>query len=117
MIKANELRIHNYLDYKGSLFILDVKMIYAFSSGDLQYNMDELNPIPLTEEILLNFGFEKGGSEWILSTKESSFIIEQEDDKFYYTGGEGCKLSRYFDKVHELQNLAFEIERIELKLN
>ena len=112
---VNELRIGNQLFQSGKIAIIS-NISTSIDDWDRINNKRLLDckPIPLTEEFLLKFGFQKFCSEWILSTKETSFIIEREDDRFYYTGGEGCKLSRYFDKVHELQNLCFALTGTEL---
>jgi hypothetical protein len=65
MIQANELRIGNYVFHQGKPLqitnVLDwcVNMEFGEVSGDRNNEIDinEIDPIPLTEEILLKCGF------------------------------------------------------------
>lgn len=56
-MKANELRINNSVLLHGDIMHIDATDILVFSQGKLLFE-----PIPLTEEWLLKFGFEKRDS-------------------------------------------------------
>lgn len=59
MIQANELRINNRYRLNGKGFTLDMKMMYAFCSGSFQYDLADVEGIPLSEPLLLKLGFIK----------------------------------------------------------
>ena len=70
-MKANELRIGNYLIYKEEIHKvrgldishgLVIEPIKIPHEGYPCVHSDTIKPIPLTEEWLLKFGFEKGHS-------------------------------------------------------
>lgn len=109
MIAATELRIGNYVSYCQPDDISIVKGIY--SDVDVLLNWarvftKDLFGIPLTEELLLKCGAKLEGSEWQIEYEDTTFIFEGSLGRgFYYTGGEGCKLSVLFYNLHELQNM------------
>ena len=106
MIKPQELRIGSLLDVDGNIIKVG-KIEENFISWNiakdtakfkiwnpfLPISDKRINPIPLTEEILLNFGFE---IEWLLS-----------DSKGYYVLINNKKIRIKF--VHSLQNLFFSL--------
>lgn len=110
-MKASELRIGNYYmfaDYNGIVY-RQVKEIKHNQFGLLS-DYDEVNfeicrPIPITEEWLLKFGFEK----------EMSYYISKESNiEFYLSNGNlYCELhgETVFNiiYVHQLQNLHFAL--------
>lgn len=117
-INPKELRIGNiiYDNLSGAYaVILGVESnLVKYSVPLLNKEYDEcpphedvLIPIPLTEEILLNnCNAKQSGNEWQIKCNGASFIFEGNlHDGYYYTGGEGCKLSNLFYNVHELQNI------------
>lgn len=99
-MEANELRINNYYELKGSVLdggICQLKNLNDFIHiGNLIKN-DLVKPIPLTEEWLLKFD----KIEWI--SKDVGGI-------FYWFNGE----KKYLKFVHLLQNTYFCIEQKEL---
>ena len=124
MIQPQELRIGNYVDVLGK--IDQVKSIdenehggfCKFKENPYQYylihNGEEIvKPIPLTEEILLKFGFEKkSGSEFknerfIYRFKQRDLIIE--GFEYDYNG-----ILCYPEFVHQLQNIYFALTEEEL---
>lgn len=131
MIKANELRVGNLLFETGIIdgyenlpdsekltvivaVINDIDQVVR----DLQDNMhayDSLYPIPLTEEWLLKFGFEKDWTGYALEDKNSlSFSVTKN----------GAYLACWLDRslgitikyVHQLQNLYFALTGEELTI-
>lgn len=126
MIKANELRIGNWvLAGKMTEPIQVFTISYERQDGYLinkSIPIAHLRPIPLTPKIFERLGFEKGNSysssyeliEWRLDY----FYIYKEGDSFYwertkeeFVGGVEIKY------IHQLQNLYYCIECKELTLN
>lgn len=132
MIAANELRIGNWVMYDNRLF-----QIEAISRSLPCLNTDEfgigvvdwnnLQPIPLTTEILEKCGFEKGLSEWynkkyFTDCKESAEVMELQinlksfrcgifDTDF---GGTNAMTAKRIEHLHQLQNLYFALTNTEL---
>lgn len=108
-MKANELRIGNYVKSN------DVNMAPYFivTASFLKQNENEMSwfidPIPLTEEWLLKFGFE--------------CVYTYDDHHYYLDSKHGFSLDRSFqhldceydiEYVHQLQNLYFALTGKEL---
>ncbi len=91
---------------------------YALTSGhDIDLYSKLADPIPLTEDILLKCGAKLEDSEWQIKYADTAFIFEGSLGRgFYYTGGEGCKLSVLFYNLHELQNIFFALTGEELNI-
>ena len=119
-MEAKELRFNNWVNfvYKevnyGDVFI-DKNYFSHYEQQDYIYA-----PIPLTEEWLVKFGFERtsygrqfkgfhleAGSRVISTDVLSSFCFEQIPDKKYLR----------ITYVHQLQNLYFALTNEELTLN
>ena len=114
-LKENELRIGNLFDHMddGILSIEEIKKdsdgfkgYYAvFRNGSIKCHVSYLQPIPLTEEWLLRFGYtEKDLSQGkIIKGRNGGYIITTLSNKeiFY---------------VHKLQNLYYELKDNELRL-
>lgn len=116
MIAANELRIGNWLQFtdsphQGNLKI-DSKVIAQDELSHKEFNWF-FAPIPLTEQWLLKFGFEKDIS---ITTRniycKGSFAIIQtiSGNNYFYEGTE-------LKFVHSLQNLYFALTQKELEIN
>jgi len=131
-MKASELRIGNFIngiyhDYDdGSqedienetlckVVTLDVSgngdyPIYVYSDEDIEHFSD-FEPIPLTEEWLVNFGFKNG-----VLPRYEKFPIDRvggNSKAFCFGSGDIYKTLKY---VHELQNIWFAVFNEELKL-
>jgi hypothetical protein len=114
-MKANELRIGNYY-YGDVLFPSEYNVITANDLVELDSDPldDYYQPLPLTEEWLLKFGFYKsdnyGNDEYRLdgySYFRGSFYISDCDE---------CGESVEINFVHELQNLYFALTKKELTI-
>jgi len=112
-MKASELRIGNLVydsenfDYQiqGYEFYLDI--------------VEDFNPIQLTEEWLLKFGFKllcrkdnNGYNETLFYMGKTGYLLIQLDE------GWGCKFlqGNKLKHVHQLQNLYFALTGEELKI-
>ena len=100
MIQPQLLRIGNYIEYNGEIIKLDGSLLCCYIQNELDYPFNE---VPLTEEILLKFGFEKKGDFWFV---KSGIKIENRNNGFSYF--------RYLNEikiisVHQLQNLFFSL--------
>lgn len=104
-MKANELRIGNLV------YLVDKEKIWEILDG---HEIDECNenplvqPIPTTEEWLLDFGFEKmhDGNFW-----NKKLCIRKDRDLFYALYEQG---RIYIQHVHKLQNLYLDFTDEEL---
>ncbi|HMT68756.1 MAG TPA: hypothetical protein PKD16_01270 [Saprospiraceae bacterium] len=112
MINKNELRIGNYLESDGRDLIITGHYLSNMEKG-----MKPDNPIPITEEWLLNFGFEEinGGDMVIFKRQDSNWFIKWSDERHRYLLGYTLPLGvhcirnwrtldTYFKYFHELQN-------------
>ena len=104
---ANELRIGNLILDEDSniMYRVDLNFFHDLSLGG--FLMDDLIPIPLTEEWLVKFGFENKTKTFVLNNIS---IKQQTKGYFFY-------LSIMIQYVHQLQNLYFALTGEELKIN
>lgn len=119
MINSNELRIGNYVKlfdtndcYKIHLVSKKSVQIESGLIGGEVFKLDNLHPIPLTEEILLKCGFEliKG---WYVKGKIELFNI---NNNYFTTPSKGI-ISVDIIYLHQLQNLYFALTGQELQVN
>ena len=130
-MKATELRLGSLFDYKQCIYAANVirdnfvygKNVNGFAPGE--FPIDKIKPIPLTEEWLLRFGFEKDeyakdfrlGKYWVEnryfdSYEKSMFLFGcYQFNKIYITSN--VNVLKY---VHELQNLYFALTGEELTI-
>ena len=115
-MKANELRIKNWV-FNGKNIQVTSKQIDLFNDG-----VYDLLPIPLTEEWLLKFGFDKE-KDWCGNEKEGSYELngyyyDMEDKDLLYIDNYGYEsfCEYQLKHVHQLQNLSFALTGEELKL-
>ena len=123
-MKANELRIGNYIELRcldkslshcKELVEWSVEKYNFTHSKDLYYGNDdwEYRPIPLTEEWLLKFGF-----EFLKGVKGSEFLDCYDYNRFQVKNNFGVFFWYHVQikYVHQLQNLYFALTGEELKL-
>jgi len=131
-MKPTELRIGNYI-YSNNfnsickiemfLGLADVTLINLYGYDEHYKSIDELKPIPLTEEWLLRFENVSINiyGEVIVENKNSNgfeiIIFEFKYGNLYYTAGEGAKLSPPIEFLHQFQNYVYLLSGgYELKL-
>jgi len=111
-MKASELRINNwyYGDALGGGYEqITAKEILDFFDDPLD---DYYQPIPLTEEWLLKFGFVAKNEGYLCSNKK----VYLSDDFYYYCLYFDCEDVIEIKYVHSLQNLYFALTGEELKI-
>lgn len=126
MIKANELRVGNWLltDEDEMLQVNEIKQDFngyeytiTFITSDDMYHdsiISECNPIPLTEEILLKCGFVRLDSVAYVMPHIDRFIFDMpifEDGLFRY-GVNHISIK----SLHQIQNLYFALTGEELNV-
>ena len=119
-MKASELRIgnwvndpiHNKCNFQIEMFLgIDYfQPLTIDPDEELTLKISECEPIPLTEEWLLKFGFENG-NYFILN---DVIIYKDYNDKYRYEYNYG---QLWVKHVHQLQNLYFALTGEELTLN
>jgi hypothetical protein len=115
-MKASELRIGNLIHNKqGNIVYVNTNHLTL-----LLYGIEnEFNPISLTEEWLLKFGFainrqtKEENNIWRCYSEEGFFEVEQIGDGFFLDDNQSY--GTQIDWVHQLQNLFFALTRDELK--
>ena len=120
---SSELRIGNYI--KG----IGIKPTWHIEGikGDLIYSLDEwrllnsFEPIPLTEEWLLKFGFDFSVDTWYLKgvaiwETECCDAKGNEEIGFFYELRDVGMMDMNIKYVHQLQNLYFALTGEELKI-
>jgi hypothetical protein len=125
-MKASELRIGNYVwdDYSGEMIvsaILESSAIWLrktikYPSGE--YLVKDIKPIPLTEEWLLRFGFEKLKRAVIAFGKRNlivEWLFERWTGRLYYDAYTSIQIIE-IQYVHQLQNLYFALTEEELTI-
>jgi hypothetical protein len=114
-MKATELRIGNLVNYKIVDKLDERKEWFEpceIDAVDLQVIDSDYQPIPLTKEWFLKFGFIETTSKsgLIRNFTKGNFKLEMSNSGNFYFGK---KLTPY---VHKLQNLYYELEDNELTL-
>lgn len=127
MLKVEDLRVgnHVYDDYSGIVEVININSQYCYvdykkptfkavGRCEIQY----IQPIPLTEEWLIKFGFEKDSEDiYQYNFFKASFIA----DNPMWFGQSGCcqdeTIKENIQYVHQLQNLYFALTNEELICN
>ena len=119
-MKAEELRIGNfiivsnpsspiYLSKKPTVEICNYHHISDICKGDEEWVYE---PIPLTEQWLIDFGFEH---TWLFKHKDTYFSLFDVEGGYVYTADDNYYTSIKIEYVHQLQNLHFAITGRELE--
>ena len=128
MIKANETRIGNFVEFENSIFkIHTISEVYPTLDtpefGICVIDWNNIQPIPLTEEWLLKFGFNKIQGDKIFFEKDvfGNTPIKFEKKNIPFSGEQMCLcISNFFTSrikyVHQLQNIYFALTGDELTI-
>ena len=126
-MKANELRIGNYyLDIDNQLSEMSGYELWQMSSNE-NLGIMEYQPIPLTEEWLLKFGFDINEDlgdmvYYEIPSKKSGYGVcfDHEELSFYHYTTLGITHliydSEHLQYVHQLQNLYYALTNEELTI-
>lgn len=125
-MEARELRIGNLVNY-GTILAIDVDGCLVQSDDIMEINIfDEIHPIPLTEEWLIKFGFERdktGDLSIMVNSIDTHLFFVVTKDWFYpslisepeYSNmGPSCIGLNRIRHIHQLQNLYFALTGEEL---
>lgn len=124
MITEQEIRFGNYLNYDNIAFKV-VKIAPKFIGLDNEYDFEDyadikdIQPIPITEEILLKCGFEKlttkseGYNASSYSYRRGYSLIVCLDDGIWSVSFWQGNEKKY---LHQLQNLFFALTNEELEI-
>ena len=123
-LTANELRIGNYLNYQGKIIKVEGIHNRTIYHSDRQFDQVGVEkyitfePIPLTEEWLLKFGFGKSDEHEYGSNEHDlfGFYYDYHFNKFYLDTPEDNIYIPFIKYVHQLQNIYFSLTNTELKL-
>ncbi len=121
-MKASELRIGNLVDLGNRIAKVTEINHLACVVVDLEETQDTIEDyervkgIILTEEWLLNFGFEKNNNNQFILMKGSVDILFNKDLNGWTCDGINFSINMT-EHVHQLQNLYFALTGEELILN
>ena len=117
-MKASELRIENYIKMFEEDGFIDIKLNLN-DICNVECAIDNrFKPIPLTEEWLIKFGFEKLNVD-IIRYEKSNLIVEWLFERWtgrLYDDFETSIQITEIKYVHQLQNLYFALTQKELEL-
>ena len=112
-LTASELRIGNWVEFPN-LLIKQQQIVYLDArKEDTSY----IQPIPLNEEWLEKFGFEKHAYSW---NGKIFHLLEWDDyplNWFVAMNKNGAVLVQKLKYVHQLQNLFYSLTNEELTIN
>jgi hypothetical protein len=118
-MKANELRIGNLIRFnnlieKEKIVTVTGRFLLPFSEdvGDIS---NYYQPIPLTEEWLLKFGFEKIGEYWYKDRFFIEMLFGRLNLRITINNAESA-YANSVQYVHQLQNLYFALTGNELEI-
>lgn len=112
-MKANELRLNNYVKHNGNFYQVEEISDEWLQIDNYQLNteLNEIEPIPLTEEILLKCGFFEGQIGYYF-LNDITISVEGQ----VYFGDEETWVAE-LQYLHQLQNLYFALTNQELEIN
>jgi len=127
MINPLELRIGNYIEMPNEVYPTEVAGVtrYLISDGFGEMELERFDPIPLTEEWLLKFGFElslNGGAGPDQFYYDGPVPIDFDNDGKLYLGYRSrdydCEIYNHneIEYVHQLQNIVFALTGEELTI-
>ncbi len=121
-MKAAELRIGNWIEnsFQNYAKVYGVQSTLEAVLIDNEWQTHEIvncKPIPITSEWLERLGFEKDkGSDTSFSHSESNDLYVCGFGYDYYLSMRYCSFETNVGNVHQLQNLYYALEGIELTI-
>jgi hypothetical protein len=116
-MKASELRIGNWVNNNPRDGVITVfsndKCVIRHKAGIDRAFIEKLEPIPLTEEWLLKFGFKKNDNNQFILMEGSVDILFNKDLNGWTCDGINFSINMT-EYVHQLQNLYFALTGEEL---
>lgn len=134
-MKANEIRIGNiflHTNENGTFNVVVKEVLESginthFNNGTWFIGLDNIRPIPLTEEILIKAGFERGGYNLVEVTHPKYprlfFVLGEEFKSIWWNYNisgtfKECEPSQIeITYLHQLQNLIFALTGEEIKID
>lgn len=124
MIDAKELRIGNYIQLRDKhVMVGGIPNMYKLLIPGEQYavEVEEFDPIPLTEELLLKCGITEAYSDskgYIYSINEVKFLRCFFDIPSFFieTKGDDDLFNMPIESLHQLQNLYFDLTGKDLEV-
>jgi len=117
-MKPEELKIGNYVYDEGKVEKISANAFWAYIEYNCDFDELGLNPIPLTEQWLIDFGFESTEiSSNIISWYNHSMAINTYSKSkvdYYWLRGYQNNVSNHIKYVHQLQNLYYALTGKEL---
>ena len=123
-LKAQDLRVDNWVVFEpdGGEFIVSSIDVHNEPNTINGLNIDDLKPIPLTEDILLKCGFINKGSLYCLMVNDRIIGIGYDGSFGLYNGEHAFSVGSSFNNnhrikhLHQLQNLFFALTGEELNV-
>jgi hypothetical protein len=120
-INFKELRLDNYICINNNLHPCRVKeitmssvVVESIKENYSEPTINSMNPIPLTEEWLLKFGFYKSDNYGNDEYRLDGYSYFR--GRFYISDCDECGEDVEINFVHELQNLYFALTKKELTM-
>ena len=122
-MEVKELKIGNWVSFisddnfcQVSSIVDDLEVVCLISTNiSSERGVDDYNPIPLTEEWLLKFGFYWDKKKVYLCLNEDLFRIRYSHNQVSLFQFGECIVVSPIKHVHQLQNLYFALTNKELK--
>ncbi len=121
-MKASELRIKNLINHEGDVLeVIEIKMVSIDGNPKINgWDEEEIEPIPLKQQWLLKFGFERfpmsapALAEWDEYVKDGFEVFNYGTSlqEYYFKAWDGKIIK--LEYVHQLQNLYFSLTGKEL---
>lgn len=124
-LKPQDLRYGNLIEFDGKIFTvkaIDKHIVTADrGKGNVDFTYSEINPIPLTEEILLKAGFNNNGL-YLQKEVNKYFTFKliapkSKDNPFHFMPHASIGWGVDLYEVNQLQNLFYSLTGEELKIN
>jgi hypothetical protein len=123
MIKYEELKLNNsVISKKHKGLITEIRDLHPDSLGLWAnplaiYKYKDIDPIPLTDDWLLRFGFVQN-PDWTIRWGDHSRFTLDDEFRFHVDRGAGAvRIAWNVEHVHTLQNLFYSLTGIFLERN